>query len=238
MSAPRRALLLDLDDTLLHNDMADFLPSYFGALMAYVSDLMPPQEFFAALHFATQRMMASSDLSQSNEAIFWREFEPALPLSLTRERLEPRLHRFYEEEFPKLRGQTEPVAGVAALMRTAKAAGWQIAIATNPVFPRRAIEHRMAWAGVGVDQVDFVTSYENMQSTKPHASYFAQIIDELGVAAPDAVMAGNHKANDLVGAAQIGLRTFWVDRYAIDDDAMTPDGRGDLIALRHWLFNA
>ena len=42
MSAPRRALLLDLDDTLLHNDMADFLPSYFGALMAYVSDLMPP----------------------------------------------------------------------------------------------------------------------------------------------------------------------------------------------------
>ena len=229
-----RALLLDLDDTLLHNDMEDFLPTYFGALMESVAHLMPPEEFFRALHYATQRMMVSTDLSRSNEEVFWHEFEPSLPMP--RQELEPVLAQFYEEQFGALRGQTEPVEGAPELVEAAKAAGWKVAIATNPVFPLRAMEHRIAWAGLPLDALDYVTAYENMRSTKPHPSYFSQIVGDLGVAPGDAVMAGNHLTNDLVGAAEVGLRTFWVDSYPIADAEFEPDARGDLIALRRWLF--
>ncbi len=228
------ALLLDLDDTLLHNSMDDFLPRYFSALMEAVSHLEPPQEFLRALHFATQRMMRNTDPTRTNEQVFWYEFEPML--TVERATIEPVLARFYEEEFPALQGTTERVEGAQALLAAAKEAGWKVAVATNPVFPLRAQQHRIAWAGLEAEGFDFITSYENMTSTKPHAPYFSQIADALGVPAAQCVMAGNHLSNDLVGAAEVGMRTFWANRYGLADAEFVPDAQGSLDDLRHWLF--
>lgn len=229
-----RALLLDLDDTLLRNSMKDFLPNYFDGLTAAVSDYMAAEPFLRALHHAVQQMIANTDLSQSNESIFWQAFEPLL--TVNRATLEPVLDRFYEERFPALVRTTAPVAGSQALLDAAKAADCSIVIATNPLFPRLAIEHRIQWAGLDEKHVDLITAYENMSSTKPHASYFAQIANMLCVAPQDCVMAGNHLTNDLVGAAAIGMKIFWVDTYPVADAEITPDGQGSLIDLRLWLF--
>lgn len=228
------ALLLDLDDTLLNNSMDDFLPRYFQALTAAMADFVEPEPFLMALHKATRTMMQSTDTSRTNEQVFWDAFEPLLPHS--REVLEPHLTRFYEEEFPKLAGLTRPVPGGMALVQAAHAAGWKVAIATNPVFPLAAIHHRIEWAGLDADAFDFITSYENMRSTKPHADYFAQIAEVLGAEPSECVMAGNHLANDLVGAAAVGMRTFWTDTHPIADADFTPDSVGSLDDLRRWLF--
>ncbi|MGH2544624.1 MAG: HAD family hydrolase, partial [Ardenticatenaceae bacterium] len=167
MSTMVRALLLDLDDTLLHNSMEAFLPRYFSALMEAVSEVMAPQEFLAALHHATQRMMADTDPGRSNKEVFWHFFEPMLPVE--RDVIEPLLDRFYEESFPLLDVGAAPVEGAQELVTAAKGAGWKVAVATNPVFPLRAIQHRIAWAGLDEAKLDFVTAYENMHSTKPHS---------------------------------------------------------------------
>lgn len=231
-----RALLLDLDDTLLRNSMKDFLPNYFDALTAAVSPYMAAEPFLDALHHAVQQMIANTDLLQSNESIFWQAFEPLLRVN--RATLQPVLDRFYEESFPTLVGITAPVVGSQALLDAAKAAGWKIAIATNPLFPRLALQHRIKWAGLDENDIDLITSYQNMTSTKPHPSYFAQIANMLGVAPQDCVMAGNHLANDLVGAAAIGMKTFWVDTYPVADADIRcrADEQGSLVDLRHWLF--
>ena len=230
------ALLLDLDDTLLHNSMDDFLPRYFQSLTAAMADVLEPEPFLRALHIATQAMMQSTDESQSNEQLFWSVFEPQLAPH-TRATLEPQLRRFYEEEFPRLAGVTAPVVGGMDLVRAAHRAGWRVAIATNPVFPLIAIEHRIEWAGLDPAAFDFITSYENMHSTKPHASYFAQIAAALGVEPAHCVMAGNQLANDLVGARAVGMRTYWVNRYPVADaEGFIPDGAGSLDDLRQWLF--
>jgi hypothetical protein len=44
------ALLLDLDDTLLRNSMKHFLPNYFDALTAAVSDYLAGETFLYALY--------------------------------------------------------------------------------------------------------------------------------------------------------------------------------------------
>ncbi len=228
------ALLLDLDDTLLHNSMDDFLPRYFNALMAAMSDWMPPQEFMRALHHATQRMIANTEPTLTNETVFWQAFEPMLPHD--RATIEPVLNRFYEETFPSLYEDSEPMAGAREVVEAAKDAGWKVAIATNPVFPLSAIQHRIAWAGLDEGLFDFVSSYQNMTSTKPHPGYFAQIATALGVPAGQCVMAGNHLSNDLVGAAAVGMRTFWVTTFPIADAELLPDAQGSLDDLRRWLF--
>ncbi|MDQ4077165.1 MAG: HAD family hydrolase [Chloroflexota bacterium] len=228
------ALLLDLDDTLLRNSMEDFLPRYFSALMEAVSHLVPPQEFLRALHHSTQRMMVNTDPSRTNAEVFWYEFEPMVMVE--RGAIEPVIDRFYEETFATLAGEAEPVEGAQALIAAAKQAGWKVAVATNPVFPLRAIQHRIEWAGLDESQFDFITSYENMTCTKPHPEYFAQIADALGVPYEACVMVGNHLSNDIVGAAELGMQTFWVTTAAIDDADVTPDAQGSLDDLRQWLF--
>lgn len=69
MPTQLQALLLDLDDTLLENDMAQFLPHYFQRLSAWVSAIMPPVEFIAHLMQATQSMVAN-DGRDTNEEVF------------------------------------------------------------------------------------------------------------------------------------------------------------------------
>ncbi|MGB0385158.1 MAG: HAD family hydrolase [Ardenticatenaceae bacterium] len=228
------ALLLDLDDTLLHNSMKDFLPNYFRALMAAVVDDVAPEPFLDALRYATRQMMTNTDPLITNQGVFWEAFTPRL--GADRERLEWVLNRFYEESFPALASTTAPMAGAQALIDAAKGAGWQVVVATNPIFPRLAIEHRIRWAQLDESAFDLITSYENMTSTKPHSSYYSQIADMLGVPTQNCVMAGNHLSNDIVGAAAVGMKTFWVRTYPIADADMVPDEQGSLVDLHGWLF--
>lgn len=228
------ALLLDLDDTLLHNSMGDFLPRYFGALSQAVSDLMEREPFLKALQFATQKVIRDTTLTETNEMVFWNHFNPMMPIP--RDELMPILNRFYDEVFPTLDADTAPMEGSQAVVAAARAAGWKVVVATNPIFPEVANRHRMVWAGLNPEDFDLITSYENMHSTKPHASYYAEIATQLGLAPQDCVMAGNHLSNDIVGARQVGMRTFWVTQYAIADAEITPDAQGTLAELQRWLF--
>jgi HAD superfamily hydrolase (TIGR01549 family) len=228
------ALLLDLDDTLLHNSMGDFLPRYFGALSQAVSTVMEREPFLKALQFATQKVIRDTTVAETNETVFWEHFNPLLPIP--RDEMMPLLNRFYDEVFPTLDADTAPMAGATELVAVAKTAGWKVVVATNPIFPEVANRHRMIWAGLNPADFDLITSYENMHSTKPHASYYAEIAERLGVEARDCVMAGNHLSNDIVGAQAVGMRTFWITEYAIADAEVTPDGEGTLAQLQAWLF--
>ncbi|MFB2351719.1 HAD family hydrolase, partial [Priestia megaterium] len=53
------------------------------------------------------------------------------------------------------------------------AQGYTIAIATNPLFPRTAIEQRLAWAKLPVDKYPFkiVSSYEGFHFAKPNPAF-------------------------------------------------------------------
>lgn len=229
-----RALLLDLDDTLLHNHMDDFLPRYFQAVTAAVADLITPEEFLAALREATQAMMANTDPERTNADVFWQVF-PSL-VDVPTEPLDERIDRFYSEVFPTLNSHTAPMPGAREVVAEAQRRDWHVVVATNPVFPMQAIRSRLAWAGLEDVSFDLVTAYENMHATKPHPEYYREIASRLDVAPHDAVMAGNHLANDLVPAAAVGMRTFWVDTYGIADADFTPDASGDLNDLRTWLY--
>jgi FMN phosphatase YigB (HAD superfamily) len=77
-------VLFDLDDTLLANDMAVFLPAYFELLGKYVEGRFEPGHLIDALHFATRAMMTSPGVRNSDA--FWAHFAPRL--GGTREELE------------------------------------------------------------------------------------------------------------------------------------------------------
>ncbi|MBI4916727.1 MAG: HAD family hydrolase [Acidobacteria bacterium] len=225
-----RALLLDLDGTLLDNPMDRFIPAYFQALTRWVADRVPPDALIRELLRATRAMELGDGSGPTNEETFAAHFYPAL--GVDRAELEPEFRRFYAEAFPSLQVFTRARPEARLLVGAAFAQGLDVVIATNPVFPRAAIEERLAWAGVGVDSFAYalVTCYEEMHATKSDPAYYHEILARIGTPAPDCLMVGDDWQWDMVTAATCGIPGFWVsDAEAPPTTLSIPlAGRGSL----------
>jgi len=204
------ALLLDLDDTLIGNPMNTFIPAYFKALESFVAGTVPPKRFIEELLAATRAMDHSDGAGLTNEEVFAAAFYPAL--GVPRQELEPLLGRFYREAFPSLKSLITPRPAAPKIVDWAQRRGLQVVIATNPLFPRTAIEQRMAWGGVGVDlfEYDLVTAYENCHATKSNPAYYREILGGLGRQPEECLMVGDNWDWDIASAAQAGISGFWI----------------------------
>ncbi len=211
-----KAALLDLDGTLLDNDINDFLQAYLRELSKYMAPWIPPERLIPQLLTSTSVMLANLDPVRTLQQAFASDFYPAL--HTTEDALFEHFMTFYREEFPKLKALTRLRPAARELVAAAIDEGLLVAVATNPLFPRIAIDHRLAWAGVPSDEVPFalVTSYEVMHSAKPHRAYYAEILGRLGVNAYEAVMIGDNPDDDLTPAQALGMAVFHIGSPSSD----------------------
>jgi FMN phosphatase YigB (HAD superfamily) len=209
-------VLIDLDDTLLINPMDRFLPAYFQRLGDYLSDLVPPDRMLAALMTGTRAMLKNDDPTTRLERKFADIYYPELELDEIE--LRERIHNFYTQIFPQLEPLTQVNPGAREFVAHLFANGYEVVIATNPLFPMSAIEARLRWARLPVDEFDFsiVTSYENFHFTKPNPAYFTEILGLLGRPLTEAVMIGNDTAADLDPASLLEMPVFHLHGQAVD----------------------
>lgn len=228
-----RAILLDLDDTLLQNDMRSFLPPYFAALGKRMAPFIDPDEFVKILLASTRTMMNNQDPTITNKRSFDDDFFPRL--GYPESEIRPVIRAFYEEDFPALRQYTRRRPQARPLIQAALDQGLRVAIATNPMFPRRAIEHRLDWADVLDFPFDLVTSYENSHFCKPNPRYYLEILGKLDCEPTQAIMVGDDFGNDIEPALGVGLRTYWVADAATDDALSYTGLRGTLADCLTWV---
>lgn len=230
-------ILFDLDNTLLTNSMSTFIPRYFSLLSNYAGTrFSDKQRFLQALMLGTQAMMTREFGPQTNREVFWTDFE-----ARTGERagdLEPFFDHFYETEFLHLQSACEQRPASVDFINYCFEQRLKVVIATNPLFPRRAVEHRLEWAGLPVERFDFalVTTYDNMHASKPSTDYYKEILERVGARADRAMMVGDDWENDIVPAKALGMTTFWVP-VDIEDppQAGVADGTGTLEDCYDWL---
>ena len=221
-----RAILFDLDDTLLDSDMNTFLPHYFRALCAKLSAFVPPETLTRQVLASTQCMIQSNDSIRTNEQVFADDFFPKI--GYPREELLPQFVEFYERDFPMLRHHTQPRPEAREIVAECFGRGYDVVIATNPVFPLRAVEHRLEWAGVLDFPYALITTYENMHSCKPNPRYYQEIAEKVHRKPDECIMVGNDAEADITPAAQAGMRTFYLAHGDGYDKTVTADYRGTL----------
>lgn len=230
-----RAVLFDMDGTLLSNDMDVFLPHYFEMLAAHVAYIIAPDQFMTRLMAASEMMMAN-DGRATNEEVFAAAFYPLAGRS--REEMEPIFGEFYEKKFPALRQYTQRRPEARGVVQLAFDLGYDVAIVTNPLFPATATEQRLEWAGVADFAYRLITSYENSRATKPNLLYFEQVLETLGHP-PEASLVVGDEDMDMV-AAHLGCRTFLVPgpRTELAPTTPRPTYQGTLAdvgdLLRRW----
>lgn len=205
-----KAILLDLDDTLLGNNMDTFAPAYFRSLAGYMAHEVDGDLLLASLLRATAAMESSSGGGTTNEQTCSSILYPGL--GRAREELEPTFEQYYHHEFPKLQSLTKRRPVARKLVEFAFDAGLQVVIATHPLFPRAAIEERLRWAGVPVTEFDYalVTSYEEMTCGKGTPAYYTEIAARLGRRPSECLMVGDDWGRDVLSGVAAGLSVFWI----------------------------
>jgi HAD superfamily hydrolase (TIGR01549 family) len=224
-----KAVLLDLDDTLLANPTRRFTENYLGLLDRFLRERIGLNGVIERLLAGTRAIIQNTDPTRSNWQVFFETLDPLLTVS--RDVFDTAVAEFYRAAYPQLEALTQKRPGARTLVEWLMAHDYTVAVATNPFFPRVAIEQRIAWAGLRDLPFALVTTLENMHYAKTHPAYYEEVLARLGIQADEAIMVGDDWENDIIPARQAGLNTFWViSNGAAPPPAgdIQPDGYGSL----------
>jgi FMN phosphatase YigB (HAD superfamily)/uncharacterized damage-inducible protein DinB len=209
-------LLVDMDGTLLENKMEHFLPLYLQKLGNHLRDHISPTHMVQSLLAGTKAMVDKRLPDKTLEQSFDEVFYPGI--GKDKAKLAGTLFDFYERVYPELQETTTVIPAAQDFIKWAFSQNYTIAIATNPLFPRSAIEQRLAWAGLPVSEYPFalVTSFEKFHFAKPNPAFYAEILGQLGWPDIPAIMVGNNLTDDILPAQAIGLPAFHLQMPSAD----------------------
>ncbi len=227
-----KAVLLDLDDTLIATNTSNFFALYLRELGQYVvqriPQLAPPEQFIQQLMNSYGRIAAQYDPTRTLYERLMEDFSGVV--GMEQDTLAPVFDDFYAQCYPPLMRLIRPRPETTALLTCLVDHGYRLALATNPGLPRTAIVQRLAAGGITISRFPFelVTCLETMHFGKPHITYYAEILARLDLHPCEAIMVGDDWENDIVGAVAVGLHTFWIteDGSPPPHDGPLPSGSG------------
>ena len=211
-----KAVLFDLDGTLLPMDQDTFIKAYFGRLAAKLAPHGYDPKMLVKGIYAGMESMVKNDGTCKNEDAFWRTFCGVFGERALEDK--PVFESFYRNEFQQVKESCGFAPEAAPLVRRLRERGIRVVLATNPLFPAVATESRIRWAGLQPEDFEWVTTYENSCFCKPNPAYYEEILSKLGLDAGDCVMVGNDVQED-GAAAKLGMRVFILTDCLIDREA-------------------
>ncbi len=237
MASPSfRAILFDLDGTLLRVEMRSFISRYIAGLYACCDDLVEHASLQRAMRAGIHLLLETECGKRSNEERLFTFL--AARLQLEEDLLRTRFAQFLATGIEPLSDAIIEIPEADSLLRCCQQAQIPLVLATNPVFPQVLIEARCRWAGLDLDYFVLCTSLENSYYCKPQGGYFTEVAAKLGVNPKECLMVGNDTSHDL-SATDIGMKTWLIDSYLLERDGPTwkPDYRGSHQDLLDFLQN-
>ncbi|MDM8520231.1 HAD family hydrolase [Anaerolineales bacterium HSG6] len=225
-------ILLDLDNTLIGNDMNDFLPPYFAGLASYLGNRLGDKSLPHMLSQGVQ-LITNDTSSADNYTLFMDNFAEQIGYPVTE--LQPLLIQFYAETFPTLQQYTSFRPSAHPLIEQLLADGYKVVIATNPVFPQTAIEQRLEWAGIADFPYPLVTTMENSFSCKPQLVYYEAILETVNSQPHECWMVGDNLSHDIEPAHTLGCKTWWIPNGRAEENSPSYDQHGELVDLLRFV---
>ena len=199
-----KAVLIDLDNTMVLYDEPAFFMRYFEKLCKAMADLFPAEELMARVIKAVSALQ-ENDGREKNSRFFMKVFmgrRPGAPGEIWQ-----RFMTFYEKDYPRIEADASAAGGLHAVLDRLQRRPLKLVMASNPIYPLIAMEKRMAWAGIETGRFQLLTHMVNMSFVKPRKGYYRQICEAIGEPPEMCLMVGNDPVNDMA-AARAGLKTY------------------------------
>lgn len=210
-----KAILFDLDGTLLPMNQEAFIEEYTKEFSKVCEPYGYSKEKFGkALWIATKAMLKNHGAT-TNEEVFWETMDQVIDKNVRS--LYPILLRFYENEFYQAQKYTIKNPRSKECIQIVKQKGYKIILATNPVFPPIATHTRVRWAGLNVQDFDYITTYDNSYYCKPNPEYYKGIIKENHLFPEECLMVGNDVRDDMC-AKSLGMDTYLITDCLINTE--------------------
>lgn len=213
-------VLFDLDGTVLPLDIEKFLDIYFKEMGQAFHQMIEPDRLIKNIWTSTEAMVKSTD-DRTNESVFMEKFETLIDGDIKEYR--EKFDLFYDEGFLKTKESTYENEWIKKSVSLLKEKGYTLVLATNPLFPLKAIHHRIKWSGFQPEDFEYITSYENNHYCKPQLKYYEEILKDINKKPEDCMMVGNDAYEDMV-ASKLGIKTYLIEdnlvnRHEIDIEA-------------------
>jgi FMN phosphatase YigB (HAD superfamily) len=212
-----QGVLFDLDGTLLDIDGEAFLDAYVDGLTAHWAP-GDPTAFRQAVMAASVPIFAPHP-RETNGEVFRQHL--ARHLGMEPARVAAAMADYHQSALPQLPLPHRPARGARACVLTCLRRGLRLAVATTPIYTPDVIRLRLRWAELDDLPWQLITHSENMHTCKPHADYYAEVAELLGLPPAACLMVGDDPLQD-GPAAEVGMATLMRTQAGGDD------GWGDL----------
>lgn len=202
-----KAILFDLDGTVLPMNEEEFTKGYFELLCKKLVSYGYNKDELTSAVWAGTKMMLANDGSKTNEEVFWNCFAQ----KYGKEKLKDKtlFDEFYLNEFKQSKVFCAENNLAKKVVKLAKLMGYKTILASNPIFPKDGMITKMNFVGLESQDFDYITSYENSHYSKPNPKYFEEILVSNNLNSEEVIFFGNSEKEDLP-AEKVGIKTFLV----------------------------
>ncbi|WP_313119407.1 HAD family hydrolase [Proteiniclasticum ruminis] len=217
-------ILFDLDGTLLSIDMKEFEEIYYTSLSNAFKSIIAPDNFMAILYSSMKAMVKNKE-NRTNEEVFMSVMKEHVGEELPA--FQKHFIHYYENDFSVLRDAVNKNTDMLEALEILKEKGYELVIATNPLFPKFAIDQRIQWAELVHEDFSHITYFEDSHYCKPNVEYYSEILETIGKNPQECMMVGNDAEEDLAAGA-LGITTYLITNHLLNRKSLeyTADHEG------------
>jgi len=215
-----KAVLFDLDGTLLPMDEDKFTQGYFGMLCKKLAPYGYDSFKLIKTIWAGSKAMIKNDGTRTNEQAFWDCFVSVYGEEKRKDKV--LFEDFYRNDFKAAKQFCGENKKARALIDFVKAQGLKVILASNPLFPRAAMVNRLNFVDLNENDFDDITSYETAHYCKPNPNFYQEILTNNHLRADEVIYFGNSEIEDCEPAIKVGIKSFLVVEQVSVNEQVTP----------------
>ena len=211
-----KAVMFDLDGTLIPLKDDEFVRAYFGILCKKLAPLgYDDKDLLIKTVLSGDKMMRLNDGSVLNEVVFWDEFAKVYG---DEKRVDERyFHDFYLNEFKNIKSIVAENSKSREIVDFCKSKGLKTIVATSPVFPIEAMVSRLGFVGLNENDFDYISHYSNSTYAKPNPKFLEEVLKNNNLKPEEVLYFGNSEKEDGRPAKALGIKVFIVGDQIIED---------------------
>lgn len=215
-----KAILFDLDGTLLPMNQEKFVKAYFTSLTEKIRISGFNEEKNIKAIYTGIKAMVLNDGIKTNEVVFWDNYKQIIDENINN--IENIFNDFYINDFKKLQNVCGFNKQSSEIIEYLYNQGITLILATNPLFPFVATKQRIEWAGINPEYFEYVTTFENSSFCKPNIKYYYEILNKLDLQVEECIMIGNDVKEDMI-VKDIGMKCFLITNDLINKENLNID---------------